>query len=121
MSAEQSFADAAALRGLKVLRAGWPDFAVMTPRGTALAFVEIKDGRDDLRPGQIAMHEVLRTAGIVVQVLRPQQFEAFLYELTLPPKARKPLGTRARPYRPIYPAPTFEELADAVQRLEGTL
>lgn len=58
--------------GWIVLRSGWPDFLLYRKdplighRGFA---VELKDGRDVLRPNQVLMHRILKRFGVQVLVI----------------------------------------------------
>ena len=121
--AEQMFADACLEVGFRAEANGWPDFAVTDDCGRLVAFVEVKQGRDELRPAQISMHGILLALGFPVLVLRPEEFPRFKRELPLlrqqqlgSPRIRRrrtPLPTG----HPDLPA-TRSELLDAVGRLE---
>jgi hypothetical protein len=54
---------------LEVHANGWPDFLLVAPDGV-VSFVEVKDGRDFVRPNQALVHDLLRSAGFRVEVMR---------------------------------------------------
>lgn len=80
---EQSIINALRKNGWKVLDRGWPDLLVWREgrcRGSVrVGAVEIKRGKDKLRPEQDAVHKVLRAIGLPVQVVR----EDFLANLRI--------------------------------------
>ncbi len=58
--------------GWKILRNGWPDFLCVGNAANgrqAIAAVELKTRHDHTRPSQLAVHDVLRKAGIPVHVV----------------------------------------------------
>lgn len=64
--AEQRFADWAESQGWDVTKRGWPDF--ICRRDGAIMAVEVKAGKDDIRPEQIDLLDNLSAAGIPTYV-----------------------------------------------------
>lgn len=54
--------------GCRVLRGGWPDFLVKRPDGT-IRGIEVKTPTDSLRPLQIVMHQLLKEAGVNIEIV----------------------------------------------------
>lgn len=61
-NAEREFCELAASKG-KAIRGGWPDFLLERP-GKPTIGVEVKDGKDELRPSQVTMLAALERAGL---------------------------------------------------------
>lgn len=66
---ERKFARALGKRAGKCLRAGWPDFLVELDGKTIC--VEVKTGRDVVRPNQAKMFAALERGGLRVYVWNP--------------------------------------------------
>jgi hypothetical protein len=56
---------------------GWPDLTLAHPRGRLLA-VELKAERGVVSAEQLAVHAVLKAAGLDVHIVRPSTVDAFL-------------------------------------------
>ena len=56
-------------QGFKVFRNGWPDFLVLNGNRSGFA-IELKTGRDSVKPEQKAIHAALAQLGIVTYVIR---------------------------------------------------
>src|SRR5580698_8131330 len=65
---ERKMAVALTNSGYSVLRKGWPDFLAVA--GNRVIAVEVKNHKDQVRPEQAEMHEVLKRIGIPVLVVR---------------------------------------------------
>lgn len=68
---EAAFQKRAKEKGLRCVRAGWPDFLVMDPETGKAYGVEVKSGDDDVRLTQAKMFAALETLGIPVYVWHP--------------------------------------------------
>jgi hypothetical protein len=66
---ESAFASKAKAKGLRIWRAGWPDFLVEGPDG--FFAVEVKKAGDSIRSIQKRMFEALESAGIRVLIFDP--------------------------------------------------
>ena len=71
--------------GYRVLRNGWPDLLVVPPDGSPGFAVELKSGRDKVRPHQKEMHDALEAAGVRVVVTKVDGVER------VPPQRKEPL------------------------------
>jgi VRR-NUC domain len=67
---EAQLAAALQKKGLVVYRNGWPDFLVTDRAQRTGMALELKTGKDKLRPEQIAMHAALGAFGIPTFVVR---------------------------------------------------
>jgi hypothetical protein len=54
--------------GAEVFRGGWPDFAVRL--GNAIFSVEVKTGGDVPTPHQSSLHDLLRSLGMKVVIVK---------------------------------------------------
>lgn len=55
--------------GALVIRRGWPDFMVIGP-GDQIRVIEVKDGKDQVRPTQKLLMRILGRVGFAVSVAR---------------------------------------------------
>ena len=69
--AEHRFKQQAIDKGWKVLKNGWPDYLIY--KDNEIAFVEVKDGSDRLRPNQIEMLKLLSKFGLKCFTWRPKK------------------------------------------------
>lgn len=67
---EAQLAAALQKKGLVVYRNGWPDFLVTDRAQRTGMALELKTGKDKLRPEQIAMHAALAAFGVPTFVVR---------------------------------------------------
>ncbi len=58
--------------GFEVIKGGWPDLLVA--KDGKLQFIEIKGNGDKLSPKQIRVAQLLKSAGISVQVVKPKLY-----------------------------------------------
>lgn len=73
--AETRLAAALQKKGLVVYRNGWPDFLVTDRSHKTGMALELKVGKDRLRPEQIAMHAALAAFGVPTFVVREDFIE----------------------------------------------
>ena len=71
LAAEAKFKCEAIKKGWKVLRNGWPDYLIY--KDDQIAFVEVKDKGDWLKPNQIEMLSLLSKFGLKCFTWRPDK------------------------------------------------
>ena len=57
---------------------GWPDLVLVRPRDRRLLFIEVKSTKGTVSDAQNAVHEVLRSAGLSIRVVRPNDVDDIL-------------------------------------------
>ena len=71
LNAEAEFKKQAISKGWNVLKNGWPDYLIY--KDNEIAFVEVKDKGDQLRPSQIEMLNLLSKFGFKCFTWRPKK------------------------------------------------
>jgi hypothetical protein len=60
------------------LGAGWPDLVLVRPRDQRVLHLELKTAKGVVSAIQATTHELLRSAGLDVRVVRPRDIDALL-------------------------------------------
>jgi hypothetical protein len=62
-------------QGARIYHTGWPDFLVLFPDGR-IKCVEVKSEQDTVKADQNAVHEILRQAGLTVEIVGTNKLQA---------------------------------------------